>query len=159
MKEIKLTKGYTALVSDKEYTRVVAAGPWHANISHRTVYALHAFIVKGRHGALVLHRFILGITDSAIKVDHKDGNGLHCNRRNMRIASDEDNAHNRCLNKNSTSGYKGVHWNKQVQKWQATLGFKGRRIHLGLFTYAWTAAKAYDKAARKYFGRFAHTNF
>jgi hypothetical protein len=162
MREIPLTQGYTALVSDRDYARVVAAGPWTAQIKPRkdgsvyTVYAIHSF---GRHSNVRLHRFILGVTDPKIEVDHKDGNGLQCNRRNLRTATHGQNVHNQRLSKANTSGYKGVSWDTQSRKWTAYIYLGGKQIWLGFFTDKVKAARAYDKAAHKYFGRFAHTNF
>ena len=42
MRTIQLTKGYVAQVSDEVYASVMAAGPWHAHIGKRNVYARHS---------------------------------------------------------------------------------------------------------------------
>ena len=89
MKTIPLTKGYVVLVDDADYDRVVAAGPWHALPSHNVVYVAHSVVHKdGRRTTVMLHRFIMGVTDSHIKLDHEDHDGLNNQRYNLRVAID-----------------------------------------------------------------------
>ena len=53
--------------------------------------------------------------------------------------------------KNNTSGVKGVSWNTEKQKWQATIGLKNKLIHLGKFSTLEAAAKARALAEEQYF--------
>ena len=48
-----------------------------------------------------------------------------------------------------TSIYKGVHWRKKANRWQADIMVNYKPIYLGIYISDVTAAKAYDKAARK----------
>ena len=41
----------------------------------------------------------------------------------------------------------------------ARIGYDSKYIHLGVFTDPVKAAKAYDRAARRYHGAFARLNF
>ena len=82
MKEIKLTQGYIAKVSDKDYARVSAL-KWHAVVMRRkdgsikAVYAVHtAPIARGKQKQYFMHRFILSVTGSSF-VDHRDHGGLN----------------------------------------------------------------------------------
>jgi hypothetical protein len=57
----------------------------------------------------------------------------------------------RKINKNNTSGAKGVYWNKQKKKWQARIGFKGKDTHIGYFLNKQDAINARLEAEDKYF--------
>jgi hypothetical protein len=46
-----------------------------------------------------------------------------------------------------------------MNRWRARIRVNGKRISLGLFKDEIEAAKAYDRAARKYHGEFASLNF
>lgn len=84
-------------------------------------------------------------------VDHIDGNPLNNLRSNLRIATASQNQANRPTN-NST-GYRGVY--KSNSSYKALISVEGKDIYLGTFPSAMLAAKAYEQAAEKYFGKFA----
>lgn len=62
------------------------------------------------------------------------------------------------LRKHNTSGFKGVNWNTTAKMWAARIGVGNKRIFLGYFQTAEEAARAYDTAAKQYFGEFARLN-
>ena len=61
-------------------------------------------------------------------VDHADGNVKNNSPENLREASVSQNMFNTKINTKNTSGFKGVHFNKQKQKWQAKLLVRGKQI-------------------------------
>ena len=50
-------------------------------------------------------------------VDHIDGNSSNNCIENLRDANKAQNGWNSKLNKNNSSGIRGVSWNKQTKKW------------------------------------------
>jgi hypothetical protein len=156
MKRVKLTQGYVALVSNEDYARVMRH-KWHALVRPRNVYAVRLIRgVNGKQTSLLLHRFILALEDSAVKVDHfPDPSGLNCQRNNLRQCTFKQNIWNQRLRSNNTSGYKGVTF--QNGRWRAEAG--GRGGYIGMFGTAIAAARAYDKRALELFGNFANLNF
>jgi hypothetical protein len=113
----------------------------------------------GKEKLVFMHREILKVPKGML-VDHINHDGMNNRSANLRKATHSQNMCNRKKRSDSsTSKYKGVCWHKGKRKWEATIGFKGRNIHLGRFKSEKAAAKAYDAAARKYHGEFAETNF
>lgn len=109
-----------------------------------------------------LHRFILGIDDPKIFVDHKDGNGLNNQKSNLRVATNRQNCSNRGKQKNNTTGYKGVYKIKGTNSYKACICVRvnGKRkiAFQKQFTSAADAAMAYNLAALKIHGEFAYQN-
>lgn len=106
---------------------------------------------------LLLHRFLL---PGFPRLDHRNGDGLDCRRANLRPASLLQNLWNRPKPKHNTSGRKGVARNwRRGGVWVARITVYGKQKWLGSFKRRDDAARAYDAAARKFFGEFARTNF
>ena len=158
MQEVKLTHGHTAMVSNKDYGRVSKL-TWYAHRCEGRTYARTNVRCGEKFRQVMLHRFILGITNPKIKVDHKDHNGLNCQRRNLRKANNFQNGQNQRVHKNSASRLKGVWWSKWHKKWRAYIRLRGKSIMLGYSSSKLEAARMYDRAARRLFGKFAFTNF
>ena len=92
-------------------------------------------------------------------VDHIDGNGLNNQRSNLRQCSHQQNLHNQDIRIDTSTGYKGVHFNKESGKYRAQIAVNHKRHFLGSFADPAEAALAYDNAARKHHGEFCRVNF
>ena len=103
---------------------------------------------------ILLHKLLLN-PPVGKEVDHTDGDGLNCKRRNMRFAEHNQNLMNQKKQEHTSSIYKGVTWYKNYGCWRARI----KNIHLGYFKSEEIAAAAYDKAAATMYGKFAHLNF
>ena len=89
-------------------------------------------------------------------IDHIDGNKENNSLRNLRVTDVYGNARNKAPA--SSTGFKGVSC-KANGRYSATITPGGEYKHLGTFVDVLDAAKAYDAAARHYFGEFARLNF
>lgn len=153
--EIPLTQGKVALIDDEDLP-LVAGRKW---------YVLEGYATSdgrpGDAGKVVLMHGLLISTPAGLQVDHIDGNRLDNRRRNLRLATRQEQARNRKRRSDNTSGYKGVSKAKNgtSKAWTANVWEKGKRIFYASFDNPIDAARAYDAAARKHFGEFARTNF
>ncbi len=151
MRLIPLTKGKFAMVDDEDFERAIAF-KWCAFKGTNRNYTFYAVRRHNGHPQY-LHQFILGCN----RVDHKNRNGLDCQKKNLRPCTPSQNAFNSGKRKNNTSGYKGVI--RADSKWCARIRIGNRkRLYLGRFVTPELAHEAYCQAARKYHGDFARTN-
>lgn len=107
--------------------------------------------------AYMVHRIIFLMHRGYLpeQIDHIDGNGLNNDIENLRAANHGQNQRNKGTQKNNTSGFKGVSWNKKAQKWQAFIKLDGKQRYLGYFDTPDAAHEAYKAAATKLHQEFA----
>lgn len=92
------------------------------------------------------------------QIDHNDRNTSNCLLSNLRPADYSQNHANKGLQKNSTSGFKGVSWVAVRAVFMASIKHHRKTIYLGYSKFASIAALLYDAKALKLFGPFAQTN-
>lgn len=121
-------------VSGKGYRKVGIDGKRLQE--HRVIFAIH-------HGYMPDH------------VDHI--NGLKNDNRicNLRSATNAQNHWNTGLRSTNKSGVKGVHWNKQINKWVAACRANGRIHRVGSFADINDAASAIEAYRQRVHGDFA----
>lgn len=153
MKKICLTQGRFALVDEEDFEYLIQR-KWHVQKGRSTFYAIANKGIFPK--PILMHRMVLNAPAGTL-VDHINGNGLDNRRENLRLCTPHENQRNHKLYSTNKTGFKGV--SAFRNKFKATIGFENRQIFIGLFTTPQEAAKAYDKAALKYFGEFANINF
>lgn len=67
------------------------------------------------------------------QVDHEDGDGTNNKWLNLRNATNKENACNRRVPSNNTSGVMGVAWIERLHKWRARIRINGKLTHIGMF--------------------------
>ena len=130
--------------SDRTAGSVGANGYISIYIRHKNYYA-HRLIYQIHHN--------MEIIDG--KIDHIDRNRLNNNPNNLRLCTQSENASNRTKQANNSSGFKGVSYRKDRNRWLAKITKNGKPFHLGLFMTADEAAMAYKIASIEIHGDFS----
>lgn len=150
MKTIALSKGFSTIVDDEDFD-FLNQFKWSY---HHSGYAVRMEVVKGfKRKTLLMHR-VINKTPEGLFTDHVNGNGLDNRKCNLRNATPTQNQRNKSICKNNTSGFKGVSWHKNRNKWSCTIRIGVKKIYLGYFNTKEDAAEAYNLAAEKYHGEF-----
>jgi hypothetical protein len=161
---IPLGHGVFALV-DAEDFELVQGYEWRPLVARSgQVYAVSKRAREG--GRVLMHRLISGASKDQV-TDHRDWDGLNNQRSNLRTCFQRQNLQSMTRSQRQRRGLcKGVTLDKRRGTWSATIkvgvpgtkGF-GKAVFLGSFATEEQAARAYDEAARRYFGAFAAVNF
>lgn len=150
MKKIFLTNGMTAYVDEDDFEKL-SEYPWFVSFRKHNMYARRN--TPGfNNKKILMHREILGITDSKIHIDHIDGDGLNNQKSNLRVCDQKLNMANRKKNIKGSSVFKGV--SKRDNKWRANLAGKS----IGTYDSEKEAALAYNCAASFRYREFARLN-
>lgn len=106
---------------------------------------------KGHHLAWL---FITGEWPS-FDLDHEDGDGTNNKPGNLRPCTKAQNKANSRTYKNNKTGYKSVVYEKDTNRWYATIQCNGKRKKLPRCKTPEAAYRHYVLAAKELFGEFA----
>lgn len=142
-------------VDVEDYYRIVDFGRYWYVAGRKNKGRLEPYVYSCVSGKTIrLHNFIMNPEDDMI-VDHIDGNPTNNRRSNLRLCTEAQNSKNKSIQRNNTSGHKGVHLNKKSGKWVSRISVDGKRIVLGTFDKFDDAVNARKEADEKYFGEFS----
>lgn len=156
MKTIPLTRGYFAKVDDEDYMELAKAR-WYADIKGNGVYAKRRVSVDGRSRIVGMHRFLMGYP-VGLQVDHINGDTLDNRKSNLRVCTNSENSRNRNKSSSNKSGYKGVYWSKQKNKWSVEVIKDYKKHYGGSFDNLKDAVISYNNLSAKLFGEFFRPN-
>ncbi|ARF12268.1 HNH endonuclease [Klosneuvirus KNV1] len=135
--EIKLggLKGGIAIVDADDYEEL-SKYKWYLNGYIKTT-------TKGKHWQM--HRFIMKVTDSNQKVDHKNHNIFDNRKSNLRILTAAKNSANRKKKAIASSKYRGVCYVNRTKKYHVGITINNKRHCLGYYDNEDDAGMAYDR--------------
>jgi hypothetical protein len=151
MKLLPLSKGRFSKVDDDVFDYL---NQWHWTYSG-TYAVRHTGVWPKNLKKIYLHRFIMNTPDG-MDTDHINGDKLDNQRGNLRVCTHAQNLANGKHRSNNTSGFKGVCWSKQQNKWQVHIWKDGKNFSLGYFSDINEAVNAYKQASKEYHGEFAN---
>lgn len=157
---LQLRNGQYTEVDEIDY---YFSSQWIWNVYHnpRSNMLLARRCGTRKEGTILLHKEIaerMGLNIIGA-IDHKDRNSLNNCRYNLRETNMSLNTANSSISISNTSGFKGVRFRPDKNKWISRICVDYKTIHLGYFDNPIDAALAYDQAAREHFGEFANPNF
>lgn len=151
MKQIKLTKGYFALVDDDSYA-FLSKWRWYAGGEPTRYYAYRHvnFPAIKRGQAVAMHHLVLGMYSPqryGLNVDHIDGNSLNNQLSNLRVVTTRENSQN--LKSHRSGKLVGTTYCHKKRKFRARIRFKDKQVFLGAFDSAIEGYTAYKIALAK----------
>jgi hypothetical protein len=157
-RKISLGQGKFTIVDPQDFYRFNVFN-WCPRQNGTNTYAIRPITTLSKRVTVVsLHREIMGHPKGLV-IDHRNCNALDNRRANLREATQAQNMCNCRKRPNTSSRFRGVYFYKRDNKWAARLQQFGKVFWLGSFKSEIDAARAYDKAARKYHKEFAKLNF
>ena len=84
MPTLHLSSGEPVLIDDDDL-ELVGRHRWFPLRSKGDVYARRQVRAGGRRFTVLMHRFLLGVTDSDVRVDHRNHNTLDNRRENLEL--------------------------------------------------------------------------
>jgi hypothetical protein len=158
-RKIPLTRGLYAIVDADKYEGLMQY-TWRA-CRLRKDERYYAVTWMPRKGAepkrtMAMHQMLLPLP-AGMEADHENREPRDNRLSNLRPSTRQQNGFNRELQKNNTLGFNGLV--RRGKRFRARIKVWGKNIQLGTYGTPEGAARAYDKAALKYFGQRAFQNF
>ena len=145
MKKLRIASESIILLDDDIYNSVPHTGWW---INSYGYAVRQKRISNNKRKNIYIHHLVLPKI-VGFDIDHINRNKLDNTRLNLRYATRSQNILNMDVKNNNTSGFKGVSWSKQHQKWRAFIYGGKNRKELGLFSNIREAIEARRQAERK----------
>jgi len=139
----------------------IRAGCWEW-VGGKSAPGRYGIIVIGGDGKRnmqahrVAYEMLVGEIPEDKEIDHICQNKACVNPLHLRLATRIQNSGNKTIQKNNTSGIKGVHFYKKRGNWTANIRINGHLKFLGYYPTKEEAADAYWMAAKEVFGEFAY---
>lgn len=139
---------------DKEDIPKIKLYTWHAKYQSdiNNYYVETNQKVDGGKFMLMLHRYLMNVTDNSLTVDHINHNTLDNRKVNLRVCSQKENNLNQLeLRRNNKTGYRNISYQKRYGQYIVTLMIDGKNKTIGRTQYLSEAVIMRDRA-KKFYG-------
>lgn len=154
MREIPLTNVEKLAIVDDDMYEYLSKWSWFLSTDG---YAVRWNKIGDKYKLIFMHREVANTQKGKI-TDHINRNKLDNRSENLRVCSHSQNNSNTKIFSTNTSGYRGVSWNKNQEKWLVYVSFEGKNYYVGSFNNKEKAAKAWNKVALELKGEYASLN-
>lgn len=148
--QIKTSKGQKIIIDPDDFEKC-AKYSWCISKTGYAVANIRGKVTK-------MHRYILGIKDPNIVIDHINRNPLDNRKENLRLCTPRENSRNTSVSKNNKTKCLGISIVKKTGKYRARIMVNGKEINLGRYDNIEDAKKVRKEAEMKYFKEFAPIN-
>lgn len=142
-REIILKSGDKVKVDPDDYD-YLSRWKWK---KHPQGYASRTSWKDGKWVTVLMHRLVNNTPDN-LETDHINRDKLDNRKSNLRAVDHSVNERNKGISRRNTSGYKGVCWDKNRNKWMAKTKHNGKFINIGRYTDIKDAVAAYEDCVR-----------
>lgn len=104
-------------------------------------YLVSSYYFNGERRFIRFHRIVMNATPEQV-VDHINRNKADNRKANLRCCKRAENDRNRNLYITNTSGVSGVYFDKQRNKWVASITLERQKIYIGRFAVKEDAIRA-----------------
>lgn len=104
-------------------------------------YLVSSYYFNGARRFIRFHRIVMNATPEQV-VDHINRNKADNRKANLRCCKRAENDRNRNLYITNTSGVSGVYFDKQRNKWVASITLESQKIYIGRFALKEDAIRA-----------------
>ena len=136
---------------DLEDLPVFQSRRWYVD---KSGYLTSSYYYMGKQRIVRFHR-IVAHAQPGQRVDHRNRNRADNRKQNLRCCSLAENNRNRGLYSTNTSGVAGVSFDKQRERWVASITYNGKRLFIGRFHNKEDAVAARISAETCLFGEFS----
>lgn len=157
--EVKTSTKIAEFIVDLEDIEKIKYHKWRLAKSRNTHHVLTGSLARGTQRDLSW--VVLGLDNrdeknSNIVVDHKNGNGLDNRKINLRVCTQEQNVCNKAFMGNNTSGFIGISYRKDRDRYDPEIRKDSKRCHLGYTSSLEEAVYKRYYAEQLIFGEFAN---
>lgn len=154
MKVIITAEGRAVQVDDDTF-EALSKHKWRISGSGYPMTTAYKFRADGTRyrTTISMHQMIM-VVQHGLEVDHIDKNKLNNRRENLRTCTRSQNLCNGKLQKNNTSGHKGVRWHKASKKWIVTVKKNGVVHYFGVYADLKEAVEVRTREAKRLHGEF-----